>query len=116
MLTDIDILLMVEKGITGGICNAIRNHEEANNKYTKDHDKNEEFSFPQYLDENNLYAWAMSQEFPVGGFKWKKMLRFNERFIKNYNEDSNKGYILEVDVKYPINLHDLHDDLPFLPE
>ena len=59
----------------------------------------------------------MSQKLIVDGFKWKKnMLKFNEDFIKNYYEDSNKGYILEVDVKYPKRLHDLHSDLPSLPE
>ena len=58
----------------------------------------------------------MSQKLPVSGFKWKKMSKFNEEFIKNYDEDSDKGYILEVDVKYPKNLHGLHEDLPFLPE
>ena len=59
----------------------------------------------------------MSQKLPVSGFKWKKnMLKFTEEFIKNYDKDSNKGYILEVDVKYPKKLHDLHSDLPLLPE
>ena len=59
----------------------------------------------------------MSQNLPVSGFKWKKnMSKLNEEFIKNYDEDSDKGYILEVDVKYPKNLHGLHKDLPFLPE
>ena len=59
----------------------------------------------------------MYQKLPVNGFRWKQnMLKFNEEFIKNYNEDSDKGYILEVDVKYPKNLHGLHEDLPFLPE
>ena len=59
----------------------------------------------------------MSQKLPVSGFKWKKnMLKFNEAFIKNYDEDSDKGNILEVDVKYPKNLHASHEDLPFLPE
>ena len=46
----------------------------------------------------------------------KKMLKLNEDFIKNYDEDSGKGYIFEVDVEYPKNLHDLDTDLPFLPE
>ena len=59
----------------------------------------------------------MSQKLPVGGFKWKKnMLKFNEEFTKNYDEDSDNGYILEVDVEYHESLHDLHSDLPFLSE
>ena len=59
----------------------------------------------------------MSQKLPVDGFKGKQnMLKFNEDFIKNYDEDSDKGYILEVDVEYPESLHDLHSDLSFLPE
>ena len=59
----------------------------------------------------------MSQKLPVNNFKWvKDTSRINEEFIKNYNENSKKGYILEVDVKYPKKLHDLHSDLPFLPK
>ena len=55
-----------------------------------------------YLDANNLYGWAVSQKLPIDGFKWvKKLSTFNERFIKDYNENSDKGYFLEVDVKYP---------------
>ena len=57
----------------------------------------------------------MSQKLPVNGFKWVNN-GINEEFIKNYDENSDKGYILEVDVKYPRNLHDLHSDLPFLPK
>ena len=64
-----------------------------------------------------MYGWAISLTLPVGGFKWKKnMLKFNEYFTKNYDQDSDKGYILEVDVEYPKRLHDLHSYLPFLPE
>ena len=59
----------------------------------------------------------MSQKLPVNNFQWvEDISRTNEEFIKNYNENSNKGYILEVDVKYPKKLHDLHSDLPFLPK
>ena len=59
----------------------------------------------------------MSQKLPVSGFKWlEDTSEINEEFIKNYDENNNKGYILEVDVKYPRKLHDLHNDLPFLPK
>ena len=72
-------------------------------------------SYIQYLDANSLYGWAMSQKLPVNGFKWvKNTSKIDEKFIKNYDEDSDKGYIFEVDVKYPRRLHDLHIDLPFL--
>ena len=83
----------------------------------KNYDKNKEFSYIQYLDANNLYGWAMSQKLPVNCFKWvKNTSNIDEEFIKNYDEDSDKRYILEVDVKYPRKLHDLHSDLPFLPK
>ena len=117
LLIDVDMSLMVEKGIRGEICHAIYRYAKANNKYMKNQNKYEEESFFQYLDDNDLYGWAMSQKLPLNGFKWKKnMLKFSEEFIKNYHEDSNKEYVLEVDVKYPKNLHGLHEDLPFLPK
>ena len=108
---------MVEEGIRGGIYHSIHRHAKANNKYMKNYDENEESSYIQYLDVNNLHGWAMSQKIPVNGFKWiEDTSEINEEFIKNYDEDSDKGYILEVDVKYPKKLHDLHSDLPFLPK
>ena len=92
-----------------------------NNKYMKNYNNNEESSYIQYLDANNLYIWAMSKKLPVNGFKWLDNDKtaehvINEEFIKNYNESDKKGYILEVDVKYPKKLHDFHSDLPFLSE
>ena len=102
LLTDYDMLLMVEEGIRGGICHSIHRHAKANNKYVKNYDKNEESSYIQYLDANNLYGWAMSQKLPVNGFKWVND-EINEEFIKHYDENSDKGYILEVEVKYPKN-------------
>ena len=117
LLTDYDMLLMVEEGIRGGICHSIHRYAKANNKYMENYDKNKKSSYIQYLDANNLYGWAMSQELPVNNFKWVEDISIiNEEFIKNYNENSYKGYILEVDVKYPKKLHDLHNDLPFLPK
>ena len=66
---------------------------------------------------SNLYGSAMSQKLPIDGLESEKnMLKFREEFIKNYDEDSNKGYTLEVDVEYLKNLYNLHSDLPFLSE
>ena len=116
LLTDIDMLLMVEKGIRGGICHSIYQYAKANNKYMKDYDKNNEVSNLKYLDVNNLYSWAMLQKFPVNSFEWIEYTsQFNEDFIKNHNQE-NDGYFFEADVQYPEKLHDLHIDLPFLPE
>ena len=114
---------MVEKGIRGGMCHVIHRYAEANNKYMKNYDKNKDSSYIQYLDANNLYRWAMLQKLSVNEFKWikdtlspdKKLNKFI-KLIRNYDEDSDKGYILEVDVEYSKGLHDLHKDLPFLPE
>ena len=70
-----------------------------------------------YFDANNLYGWAMCKKLPVDGFKWIDNLSiFTEDFIKNYNENSDVGYFLEVDIKYPKELFNKHEDLPFLPK
>ena len=69
LLTDYDMLLMVEEGVRGGICHSIHRYAKANNKYMKDYNNNEESSYIQYLDANNLYGWAMSKKLPVNGFK-----------------------------------------------
>ena len=117
LLTNIDILLVVKKGIRGGICHAIHRYAEANNKYMKNYDKNTTSSYLMYLDAKNLYGWAKSQKLPVNGFEWvEELSQFKEDFITNCDGGINKGYILEVEVEYPKKLFDLHSDLPFLPE
>ena len=117
LITDLDMLLMVEEGIRGGICHAILRYAKANNKYMKDYNKDQEESFLQYNDTNDLYGFAMSEPLPVDGFEWMKDLsKIDEDLIKNYDGNSDKGYILEVNVKYPKILHGFHSDLPFLPE
>ena len=85
--TDVDMLLNVKKGIRGGICHAIYRYAKANNKYMKNYNKDKEESFLQYLDDNNLYGWAMSQKLPVSGFKWKKI---RQNLLKSYDEDKKK--------------------------
>ena len=83
----------------------------------KDYDKNKETSYLQYWYVNNLHGWAMSQKLPVNNFEWiKDTSQFNKDLIKNYNEESDEGYFLEVDVQYLKKLHELHNDLPFLLE
>ena len=72
LLTDIDMLLMVEKSIRGGIWHSIYRYANTNNKYIKDYDKNKESSYIQYWNVNNLYGWAMSQKLPVNNFEWIK--------------------------------------------
>ena len=119
LLTDYDMVLMIEKSIRGGICQSSYRYAEANNKYMKNYNKNIESSFIKYLDANNLYGWAMSQKLPINGFKWVKqeeLSNFKEDFIKNYDEIGDIGYFLEVDVDYLKELFNFHKDLPFLPE
>ena len=90
LLTDYDMLLMLEKGIRGGICHSIHRYAKANSKYMKNYNNNEESSYIQYLAANNLYGWAMSKKLPVNGFKWTENDKINEEFIKNYNENNDK--------------------------
>ena len=117
LLTDYDMLLTIEEGIRGGICHAIQRYAKANNKYMKDYDKKKKSSYIQYLDANNLYGKAMTEKLSVRGFKWvNDIFEINEKFVKSYNKNSDKGYILDVDVDYPNELQNLHSDLPFLPE
>ena len=95
------MLLMVEKNIRREICHSIYQYAKANNKYMKDYDKNKGSSYLQCLAVNNLHGWAMSQKLSVNNFEWiNNTSKFNEDFIKNYNEESEKEYFLEVDVQY----------------
>ena len=117
LITNVDMLLMVEKGIRDGICHAIHKYARANNKYMLYYDENKGLSYILCLDANKLYGWTMSQKLPVNGFQWvKNVSKINKDFIKNYNEDGGIGYFLEVDIEYLRKLHDLHSDLRFLPE
>ena len=83
------------------------------NNYVKNYDKNEKPSYLKYRDADNLYGWGMSLKLPVHGFDWiKETCSFIKRLHKkNYEEDSDVGYFLEIDVQYPEKIHHLHKDL-----
>ena len=116
LLTGLDMLLMYEKGIRGGILQDIHKCAKLNNKYIKGYDKNVISSYLQYQDANNLYGWAMSKKLPIGRFGWDNTNSYTEEMIKNYGENNKYGALLEVDIDYPKELHTLHRDLPFLAE
>ena len=83
----------------------------------KEYDKNKESLYLKYWDVSYLYSWLMLQRFSVNNFEWiENISQFNEDFIKSYNEQSDEGYFLEVDIQYPRKLHELHNDLPLLLE
>ena len=108
LLSDIDMVNMVEEGIRGGVSMISTRYGEANNKYMENYDKSKPSKYIQYLDANNLYGWAMSQKMPTHGFKWMK-----DTEIKDWKKHS---CILEVDLEYPKELHNLHNDYPLAPE
>ncbi|XP_057308090.1 uncharacterized protein LOC130645977 [Hydractinia symbiolongicarpus] len=117
LLTDPDMLLMFEKGIRGGITQAVHRYARSNNKYMGDlYDSEVKSSYLQYLDANNLYGWAMRQDLPTDGFKWVSNVEaFTERRIEKLVRDNKHGYILEVEIDYPERLDDKHNKPPFLP-
>ena len=105
---------MFERGIRGGITQAVRKYASANNKYMGDKfNPKEDTTYLQYLDANNLYGWGMSQPLPAGGFKWTDV---NPNEISELATRTDKGYLLEVDVSYLKELHNPHNDLPFMCE
>ena len=101
------MLLMIEKGIRGGICHAIHDNVKANNKYMKDH-KNKESSYLKY---QNVIIYMVGQclcceKLPANNFEQiEETSQFNENYLKNYNEESDEAYYLEVDVQYPQNFY-----------
>ena len=108
------MLLMFEKVIRGGITQSVHRWARANNPHMgSKFNPNERVNYLQYLDTNSLYGWAMSQPLPTGGFKWVKV---KSEEISRLAKLKSKEYLLEVDVKYPTELHDSHNDLPFMCE
>ncbi|CAH3173562.1 unnamed protein product [Porites lobata] len=122
LLHDYDMLMMFEQGIRGGITHISKRYAEANNKYMKDFNLDNESTFIQYLDANNLYGWAMTQQLPTHGFKWmkditeEKVMEILEKANHSMSNLGRKGYIFEVDLEYPSKLWESHNDYPLAPE
>ena len=122
LLHDYDMLMMFERGIRGGITHISKRYSEANNKYMKDFNPDKPSKYIQYLDANNLYGWAMSQSLPTHGFKWmpnltkENVLNILEKTNNSMNNTDKKGFIFEVDLEYPKELWESHNDYPLAPE
>ena len=115
LLSDIDMLRMVEQGIRGGTSTVSTRYSRANNIYMgKAFDASKPSSFITYLDAVNLYGWAMSKPLPVSCFKWMSQEELNN--WKSSSSKKGEGCILKVDLEYPKDLHDLHSDYPLAPQ
>ncbi len=108
LISDLDMNFMIESGIRGGISTIMKRYAKANNKHAKGYDKDKTSVYIPYLDANNLYGWAMSRPLPVKDFEW-----MDESELKSWRT---KSCILEVDLEYPEELHDLHNEYPLAPE
>ena len=116
LMTDIDMFQFIEKGMRGGVSYIANRCGNANNKYMKEYDEKMPSKYIMYLDANNLYGWAMSQYLPTGNFKWMTDKEISKINLGRYKADGKKGLILEVDLEYPQELHDIHNDYPVAPE
>ena len=116
LMTDIDMFQFIEKGMHGGVSYIANRYGNANNKYMKEYSEKAPSKYIMYLDANNLYGWAMSQYLPTGNFKWMTDKEISKIDLGKYKADSKKGFILEVDLKYPQELHDIHNDYPVASE
>ena len=105
----------IEKGMCGGVSYIANQYGKAKNKYMKEYDEKAPSKYIMYLDANNLYGWAMSQYLPTSNFKWMTDKEISKINLGKYKADSKKGLILEVDLEYPQELHDMHNDYPVCP-
>ena len=116
LISDIDMHLFVVKGMRGAMSYIAKRHSKANNKYTESYDSIKESKYITYLDANNLYGWVRSQYLPYSGFKWLDEKGISDFCLNSISENSSIGYILEVDLEYPSELHKLYNDYPLTQE
>ena len=112
LMTDVDMFQFIEKGLRGGISYIANRHGEANNKYMSGYNLEKPSKYIMYIVANNLYGWAMSQYLPTGGFRWMTEKQIKKVNLAACTEDRKMGMILEVDLEYPKELHELHNDYP----
>ncbi|VDH92232.1 Hypothetical predicted protein [Mytilus galloprovincialis] len=108
------MLLMFEKGIHGGITVATQRYAKANNPYIEGYDASKPTNYLMYADANNLYGWAMSKHLPTGGFQW--INPDDIPALDTLTAEDDQDYVLEVDLEYPKDLQDYHNDYPLAPE
>ena len=116
LMTDIDMFQFIEKGMCGGVSYIADRYGNANNKYMKEYDEKAPSKYIMYLDANNLYGWAVSQYLPTGNFKWMSDKEISKIDLGKCKAYGKKGLILEVDLEYPRELHDIHNDYPVASE
>ena len=116
LMTDIDTFQFIKKGMHSGVSYITNRYGNANNKYMKEYDEKAPSKYIMYLDTNNLYGWAMSQCLPTGNFKWMTNKEISKIDPGKFKADGKKGLILEVDLEYPRELHDMHNDYPVAPQ
>ena len=113
LFTDIDMILMSEKAIRGGLTQVVERHAVANHKYVPSYDKSKKSIFLQYLDANSLYGYAKCHKLALDGCKWGNASIVTDKFVKDYDINSDQGYLLEADVEYPVRLRINHKDYRF---
>ena len=116
LMVDIDMFQFIEKGMRGGVSYVANRYSKVNNKYMKEYDEKAPPKYIMYLDANNLYGWEMSQYLPIVYVRWMTDKEINKIDLGKYKADGKKGLILEVDLEYPQELHNLHNDYPIAPE
>lgn len=123
-----NMYMFIDKAIRGGICMTAHRYAKANNKYLSDYDAKQPSSYILYNDATQLYSWAMSKSLPYDQFEWatedfseeKMSLEKRVKWLEGYDIEEKHpeetGFIFEVDLEYPIGLHDEHSDYPLAPE
>ena len=114
--SDIGMYLLIEKGIGEGISYIAKRFSKSNSKYMQSYDDKKPSKYITYLNAHNLYGQAMSQYLPYGQFKWLNQKEIDKYDVNLVNDNSSYGYILKVDLEYPNEFHELHNDYPLAPE